>query len=164
VSSNEFCEFGLNLNDTLRDRFVCGLRNDQIQKKLLTIRELSLDKALEIAVAIPERHAARICPLRWHWLHVLSLNLHLSAKWSVPLQRKQTNLGLNLNDTLHDRFVCGLRNDQIQKTLLTIRELSLDKALEIAVAMETATKDAIELRNVRSIATKTNQFGRLLRL
>jgi hypothetical protein len=44
----EFCEFGLNLNDTLRDRFVCGLRNDQIQKKLLTIREFSLDKALEI--------------------------------------------------------------------------------------------------------------------
>lgn len=31
----------------------------------------------------------------------------------------------------------------------TIRELSLDKALEIAVAMETATKDAIELRNVQ---------------
>jgi hypothetical protein len=55
----------------------------------------------------PERHTARICPLRWHWLHVLSLNLHLSAKWS------------------------------------------LDKALEIAVAMETATKDAIELRNVQ---------------
>jgi hypothetical protein len=45
----KFCEFGLNLNDTLRDRFVCGLRNDQIQKKLLTIRELSLDRALEIA-------------------------------------------------------------------------------------------------------------------
>ena len=57
--------------------------------------------------------------------------------------------GLNLNDTLRDRFVCGLRNDQIQKKLLTIRELSLDKALEIAVAMETATKDAIELRNVQ---------------
>jgi hypothetical protein len=56
--------------------------------------------------------------------------------------------GLNLNDTLRDRFVCGLRNDQIQKKLLTIRELLLDKALEIAVAMETATKDAIELRNV----------------
>jgi hypothetical protein len=53
--------------------------------------------------------------------------------------------GLNLNDTLRDRFVCGLRNDQIQKKLLTIRELSLDKTLEIAVAMETATKDAIEL-------------------
>jgi hypothetical protein len=32
---------------------------------------------------------------------------------------------------------------------LTIRELSLDKALEIAVAMETATNDAIELRNVQ---------------
>ena len=32
---------------------------------------------------------------------------------------------------------------------MTIRELSLDKALEIAVAMETATKDAIELRNVQ---------------
>ena len=62
---------------------------------------------------------------------------------------KFCEFGLNLNDTLRDRFVCGLRNDQIQKKLLTIRELSLDRALEIAVAMETETKDAIELRNVQ---------------
>jgi hypothetical protein len=70
------------------------------------------------------------------------------------LLRKLTEFcefGLNLNDTLRDRFVCGLRNDQIQKKLLTIREFSLDKALEIAVAMETATKDAIELRNVQNV-------------
>lgn len=60
------------------------------------------------------------------------------------------DFGLNLNDALRDRFVCGLRNDQIQKKLLTIRELTLDKSLDIAVAMETATKDAIELRNVQS--------------
>lgn len=32
----EHCEFGDVLNDSLRDRLVCGLRNEAIQKKLLT--------------------------------------------------------------------------------------------------------------------------------
>ena len=49
-------------------------------------------------------------------------------------------------------YVIDLFVDYVMTTFrrnLTIRELSLDKALEIAVAMETATKDAIEWRNVQ---------------
>ncbi len=48
----EFCDFGAVLNDTLRDRLVCGLRNEQVQKKLLTVAELNLTKAIEISVAM----------------------------------------------------------------------------------------------------------------
>jgi hypothetical protein len=32
---SEHCEFGTALNDSLRDRFVCGLYNESIQKRLL---------------------------------------------------------------------------------------------------------------------------------
>ena len=35
------CEFGSFLEETLRDRLVCGLRNVQIQKKLLAERDLA---------------------------------------------------------------------------------------------------------------------------
>ncbi len=44
-----FCNYGTSLNDMLRDRLVCGVRNDRIQQKLLTEKTLSLEKALTIA-------------------------------------------------------------------------------------------------------------------
>ncbi|XP_029690263.1 uncharacterized protein K02A2.6-like isoform X1 [Takifugu rubripes] len=46
------CEFGNVLNDSLRDRLVCGLRNEAIQKKLLTERDLTLEKAIIISVTM----------------------------------------------------------------------------------------------------------------
>ena len=46
-----YCEFGTNLNDALRDRLVCGLHNELIQKRLLSEPDLPLVKASEIALA-----------------------------------------------------------------------------------------------------------------
>ncbi|PFX12147.1 Retrovirus-related Pol polyprotein from transposon 17.6 [Stylophora pistillata] len=47
-----YCEFGASLNDALRDRLVCGLHNELIQKRLLSEPELTLAKATEIAFAM----------------------------------------------------------------------------------------------------------------
>ena len=41
--------------------------------------------------------------------------------------------------------MCGLRNEQTQKRLLSDRNLTFDRAVDISVAVETATKDAVEL-------------------
>ncbi|ETW97619.1 MAG: hypothetical protein ETSY2_44310 [Candidatus Entotheonella gemina] len=46
------CEFGTFLDQALRDRFVCGVRNNAIQKKLLTVDGLTTARALEIAQGI----------------------------------------------------------------------------------------------------------------
>ena len=43
------CEFGTFLDEALRDRFVCGLRRESIQRKLLGEKTLDLSKALHIA-------------------------------------------------------------------------------------------------------------------
>ena len=43
------CEFDVYLDDTLRDHFVCWLRSETIQKKLLTETDLTFQRALEIA-------------------------------------------------------------------------------------------------------------------
>jgi len=43
------CEFGSYLNEALTDRFVCGLRSEATQKKLLAEAELTLQKAVKIA-------------------------------------------------------------------------------------------------------------------
>ena len=34
---SEYCKFGTNLDDSLRDRFVCGLKSEAIQKKKTTV-------------------------------------------------------------------------------------------------------------------------------
>lgn len=46
------CEFKDFLNEAIRDRFVCGLRSDLIQKKLLAEKDLTLKMATETALAM----------------------------------------------------------------------------------------------------------------
>ena len=46
------CEYGDFLEQALRDRLVCGIRDQQIQRKLLSVSALTLQKAVEIAVAM----------------------------------------------------------------------------------------------------------------
>ena len=57
------------------------------------------------------------------------------------------NFGVNLNKALRDKLVCGLQNMQIQRRLLSEAKLKYSKALEIAIAMETAVRDASELHS-----------------
>ena len=45
------CEFGEYLSFALRDRFVCRIRNEGTQKRLLTEADLTLVKAVEIATS-----------------------------------------------------------------------------------------------------------------
>ncbi|KAK0144661.1 Gag polyprotein [Merluccius polli] len=47
-----------------------------------------------------------------------------------------------LNDAIRDRLVCGLRNEAIQRKLLTESNLTLTRAIEISVSMEMAAKEA----------------------
>lgn len=67
--------------------------------------------------------------------------------------------GANLGDSLRDRIVCGLHNESIQKRLLVEANLTFDKAVKLAVAMETATKDSIELRRKPKPETEVNKIS-----
>ena len=44
-----WCKFGDTLDDMLRDRLVCGVNEETIQRRLLAESGLTLKKALEIA-------------------------------------------------------------------------------------------------------------------
>ena len=46
------CDFGSFLEQALRDRFVCGLVNTNMQKRLLTEKKLTLERAIAIATAM----------------------------------------------------------------------------------------------------------------
>lgn len=49
--------------------------------------------------------------------------------------------------------MCGLRNENIQKNLLSKEDLALGKAVNTAVAMETFTNDVIELEGQQNQRT-----------
>ena len=48
---SEHCEFGAYLEEALRDRFVCGLKCETVQKRLLTEKDLTFTKAVDYAVS-----------------------------------------------------------------------------------------------------------------
>eukprot|EP00112_Aurelia_sp_Birch-Aquarium-sp1_P019358 Seg4771.2 transcript_id=Seg4771.2/GoldUCD/mRNA.D3Y31 product="hypothetical protein" protein_id=Seg4771.2/GoldUCD/D3Y31 len=58
------CDFGEFLSIALRDRLVCGLRSESIQRKLLTEIDLTFDKAEKITVAmeLAQRNAVDLHP------------------------------------------------------------------------------------------------------
>ena len=51
-----------------------------------------------------------------------------------------------LEEALRDRLVCGLRNEAVQRRLLSEKDLKLQTAYDIAVSMETASRQASELQ------------------
>lgn len=59
------------------------------------------------------------------------------------------NYGDKLTEMLRDRLVCGINDDRIQRRLLSEADLTFEKALKIAQAMETANKDVKDLQAQR---------------
>ena len=55
----KYCLFAATLDDMLRDRLVCGIRDRRLQQHLLAETELTFQKALDISQAIgaAERNA-----------------------------------------------------------------------------------------------------------
>ena len=50
-----------------------------------------------------------------------------------------------LDSALRDQLVLGLRNEAVQKRLLSEKDLTLKKATDISIAMEIANKDVLEM-------------------
>ena len=51
-SLSEHCEFNNTLEEMLRDRLVCGINNEHIQRRLLAGHSLDFKKALKIATSM----------------------------------------------------------------------------------------------------------------
>lgn len=65
------------------------------------------------------------------------------------------NFGTHLNEALHDRLVCGLRNNEIQKKLFT-EEHNFNEGLKKALGAEVAEKDVATLS--QEAATLVNKL------
>jgi len=79
-----------------------------------------------------------------------------TAEYVAELRRLAATceFGEFLNDALRDRLVCGLRNESVQKRLLSEANLTFAKALELAQSMELADKNAKALKGTESAVRK----------
>ena len=59
-----------------------------------------------------------------------------------------------LNIALRDRFVCGLKHEATQKNLLTEVNLTLERATEIALGIESAEKTVRDFKSSETVAVK----------
>ncbi|KAG8174283.1 hypothetical protein JTE90_020770 [Oedothorax gibbosus] len=62
------------------------------------------------------------------------------------------NFGDTLDTMIRDRIVCGIQNPEIQRRLLSEKDLKLQSAIDIAVSMETAVKNSLDLQGAASLA------------
>ena len=83
-------------------------------------------------------------------------------EFNVALRKlsEYCKFGANLDDSLRDRFVCGLKSEAIQKKLLTEHDLKYDRAVEIALSMESAYKDVVQLQGkpAASVSAEVNKL------
>ncbi|KAK0055998.1 hypothetical protein Bpfe_014667 [Biomphalaria pfeifferi] len=66
---------------------------------------------------------------------------------SIKALSEHCNFGPALQESLRDRFVCGLKDVNIQKRFLQEANLALSTAINIATAMETAKIDAEQIQS-----------------
>ena len=78
---------------------------------------------------------------------------YLAELRRLALMREFDNF---LNEALCDRFVCGLQEEAIQRTLLAEADLTLTKALTLAQSMETAQKD---LKEIHPTSVESDMLG-----
>ena len=95
---SEHCKFEVTLDDMLRDRLVCGIRDVRIQRRLLAEADLKFKKAFELAQAaeVAERNARDLLKPQVPAVHTLS---------KVEKQQDECNsyrcVGKHAADTCH---------------------------------------------------------------
>ena len=81
--------------------------------------------------------------------------------WQLCSLAEFCNYGASLDNMLRDRLVCGVNDSQIQRRLLSERNLTFAKALELAQGLETASKNVQTLQGSVASATAENSVQRI---
>ena len=72
------------------------------------------------------------------------------------------DFGTSLSDTLRDRLLCGMRDEKVQRRLLSRQDLTFKLAADEAEMAERAAKDAAQCHetNAREVHRLPRQLGR----
>lgn len=82
-------------------------------------------------------------------------------EYITVLQRLATtcNFGEYQRKALRNQFVFGLRNENIQSRLLEYKNLTLERAVEVATSMETSARDAAQLHKSHTYTQNVNKLS-----
>ncbi|GFY35277.1 polyprotein [Trichonephila clavipes] len=105
------CNFGNNLSTMLRDKLVMGLKNENIQKKLLAEDKLTYKKAKSIAFAI-ESAQRDVCEIQNQMVSIKKL--HSSQDKTIK------------------KFFLNLRNLNLQRSLINLGNVRCDSIQHLA--------------------------------
>ena len=98
----------------------------------------------DLATILKDHFAPKKLPIaeRYRFHNCIQLKGEGVSTFAAKLKHLASTckFGTHLSEALRDRLVCGLRNKEIQKTLLT-EEHNFDEALKKALGAEAAEKD-----------------------
>ena len=96
---------------------------------------------------------------RYHFHKRDQLEGETIAEYDAALRKLATHCQFAdyLEEALRDRFVCGLRDGALQRRLLAEKELTLTKAMDLALSMEAAEKNT---RSVKGHDSSIKQIQR----
>ena len=80
---------------------------------------------------------------------------YMSELRRLAPQPQDCNFEATQNKMLRDIFVIGVTNEGIRRTLLAVKDLDLDKAIEIASALEVAPKNARDIKKAQHTSHTT---------
>ena len=116
---------------------------------------LPKDKSLTEVIAILQKHfdpKPAVIAERFKFHKREQLPGESLADYIAELRRLATHCEFEgyLDDALRDRLVCGLHSEGTQRRLLTVKNLTLQEAIETALSMEAAEKDSKALQGSKS--------------
>ncbi|KAL3975969.1 inner nuclear membrane protein Man1 [Sarotherodon galilaeus] len=129
---------------------VMGAKTYNLLRSLITPAKPA-DKSFKEITEVLQKHfqpKPLVIAERFRFHKRNQLKNEATSEYIAELRRlsEHCQFGEGLSDVPRDRFVCGMNNESTQKRLLTEDNLTLHRALEIAISMETAAKDAGELQ------------------
>ena len=124
------CAFGTTLETNLRDRLVCGIRDQALQRELLSEKDLTYERALEIALS--HESATK---------NVAALHSSSGSTGETLYQVRALEIALSHESATKNVAALHSSSGSTGETLYQVR------ALEIALSHESATKNVAALHS-----------------
>ena len=119
-------------------------------------------KYSELVEAFKEHYEPKplVIAERFHFHRRDQTSTESISEYMAELRLLSTNCDFKeyLDQALRDRLVCGLRNEGIQCRLLAEAELTLKRAVEIAIGMEAAERNAKDLKGKEQVVGQVSAY------
>uniref|UniRef100_A0A1X7T5X9 Retrotransposon gag domain-containing protein n=1 Tax=Amphimedon queenslandica TaxID=400682 RepID=A0A1X7T5X9_AMPQE len=141
---------------------VCGSTTFELAKSLVQPDTLADTSFTDILGALKNHYAPEPSPIiqRFKFNSRQHIPGESIATYIAALRviGEHCEFGPTLNDMIRDRLVCGVNDRAIQRRLLQQSKLDYKTAYDIAIAMESASKNALDLFAGGAITTQVKNL------